>query len=120
MFHAYCRMHELGHAHSIEAWRDSRLVGGLYGMAIGRVFFGESMFHRERDASKIVFVHLARQLGYWQYALLDCQLSSTHLSSLGAVNLPRHQFTQLLNRLCSEPSAGSAWQETTDGSGAAR
>ncbi len=89
---AYCRLHELGWAHSIETWMDGELAGGLYGMAIGRAFFGESMFHRRTDASKIAFAHLARLLARENYAILDCQMSTGHLASLGAVEVPRSHF----------------------------
>ncbi|MEN3110280.1 leucyl/phenylalanyl-tRNA--protein transferase [Uliginosibacterium paludis] len=89
---AYCRLHELGWAHSVETWMDGELVGGLYGMAIGRAFFGESMFHRRTDASKIAFAHLARLLARENYAILDCQMSTGHLASLGAVEVSRSHF----------------------------
>lgn len=93
MRQAYCALHELGWAHSVETWIDGELVGGLYGMAIGRAFFGESMFHRATDASKIAFAHLARLLARENFAILDCQMSTTHLASLGATEMPRRDFT---------------------------
>lgn len=109
MYQAYCRMHELGHAHSIEAWHGSSLVGGLYGLAIGCVFFGESMFHRERDASKIAFINLVDLLISWRYKLIDCQLPNRHLSSLGATLVPRQKFTALLNEFCQQPPHELSW-----------
>ncbi|MGD8843414.1 MAG: leucyl/phenylalanyl-tRNA--protein transferase [Gammaproteobacteria bacterium] len=100
---AYGRLHREGHAHSIECWREGRLAGGLYGVAIGRVFFGESMFSRETDASKVAFCHLVRQLIAWDFALVDCQVYSTHLSSLGAERIPRGRFVGYLDILCDQP-----------------
>ena len=99
---AYYDLHQQGHAHSVEAWQNGELVGGLYGVAIGKVFFGESMFTRCTDASKIAFVHLVQQLKKWGYAVIDCQVHSGHLSSLGAVNIPRTEFISLLDIHCHE------------------
>ena len=110
MLSAYTNLHQLGWAHSVEAWRDNELVGGLYGVAIGRVFFGESMFHRETDASKVVFVELVRQLQSWGYELIDCQVSSPHLLSLGAEEIPRAEFQSLLKRYCGAESEPMAWR----------
>jgi leucyl/phenylalanyl-tRNA--protein transferase len=93
---AYVLLHGRGHAHSIETWKDGRLVGGLYGVAIGRVFFGESMFTRERDASKVALERLARECLRLDVALIDCQLPSPHLASLGSRNLPRREFEAAL------------------------
>ncbi len=95
---AYIRMHKLGHAHSVECWQQGRLVGGLYGVAMGRVFFGESMFTRVADASKVGFVTLVRQLQRRNYRLIDCQVHTGHLESLGAIMLPRREFTRLLEK----------------------
>ncbi len=95
---AYIRMHKLGHAHSVECWQQGRLVGGLYGLAMGRVFFGESMFTRVADASKVGFVTLVRQLQRRDYRLIDCQVHTGHLESLGATMLPRSEFTRLLEK----------------------
>jgi len=100
MLAAYCQLHEAGHAHSVECWCDGELVGGLYGVAIGRVFFGESMFARRSDASKVAIVTLTKQLIEWGFQLIDCQVQSDHLDSLGATSLPREKFTQLLERWC--------------------
>ncbi|WP_299592626.1 leucyl/phenylalanyl-tRNA--protein transferase [uncultured Microbulbifer sp.] len=105
MREAYLAMHQLGHAHSVEAWLDGELVGGLYGLAIGQVFFGESMFHRATDASKVAFAHLVRQLAEWGCELIDCQVSNPHLASLGAVEVPREEFERLLADGISENRA---------------
>lgn len=93
---AYCRMHELGHAHSVETWQDGRLVGGLYGIALGRFFFGESMFSRVSDASKIALVHLCRYLEARDFGVIDCQMTTPHLVSMGAHEVPRKRFEALL------------------------
>lgn len=96
MYWAYLEMHARGHAHSVEAWLDGQLVGGLYGLSIGRVFFGESMFHRATDASKVAFAYLVRQLATWGCELIDCQVSNPHLMSLGAEEMPREEFERHL------------------------
>ena len=96
---AYGRLHRAGHAHSIECWRGADLAGGLYGIAIGRVFFGESMFSRAPDASKVALVHLCT-LGF---GLIDCQLPNPHLARLGAVEVDRQRFLALLDALCDAP-----------------
>ena len=100
---AYGRLHGLGHAHSVESWRDGRLVGGLYGVSIGRMFFGESMFARESDASKVALVHLVRQLRKWKFPIVDCQQQTAHLASLGAKAMPRTTFADALERLVHSP-----------------
>ncbi len=110
MNEAYTTLHRLGHAHSIESWDGDTLAGGLYGVSIGRVFFGESMFSGMRDASKVALVSLARQLADWQFGLIDCQVYSSHLASLGAVTIPRSQFLQRLGELCSQEPVAGAWQ----------
>ena len=96
MIAAYTALHELGLAHSIETWIDGKLAGGLYGVALGRVFYGESMFARVSDASKIAFVHLVRQLQQWQFELIDCQMNTAHLARFGAVEMGRAEFIRLL------------------------
>jgi leucyl/phenylalanyl-tRNA--protein transferase len=93
---AYIRLHELGFAHSVEVWLDDELAGGIYGLALGRVFFGESMFSKYEDASKIALVALCKQLRQWEFTLLDCQISNPHLSSMGAIEIPREDFHQHL------------------------
>jgi len=108
---AYIRLHEEGHAHSMEAWFQGELVGGLYGIAIGRVFFGESMFHTKTDASKIAFVTLAQRLTEWGYQLIDCQVHTDHLASLGAEEIPRPDFAILLRRFLQNKPHANAWQK---------
>lgn len=96
MLAAYIRLHELGIAHSVEVWIDDELAGGIYGLALGRVFFGESMFSNHQDASKIALVVLCRQLEQWNFSLLDCQISNPHLISMGAQDISRAEFDQYL------------------------
>lgn len=96
MQHAYCRLHWLGHAHSVEVWQGDELVGGLYGLALGGAFFGESMFSTRSNSSKIGFVYLVEHLQKWGYALIDCQVYSDHLASLGALEIPRQRFIERL------------------------
>ncbi|MEH6628201.1 MAG: leucyl/phenylalanyl-tRNA--protein transferase [Motiliproteus sp.] len=98
MKQAYLAMHQQGIAHSVEVRHGDHLVGGLYGLAIGKLFFGESMFSQEKDCSKIAFVYLVEQLRSWGYYLIDCQVYSDHLASLGACEIPRAKFLQALNR----------------------
>ncbi len=100
---AYTALHYAGHGVSVECWLGEHLAGGLYGLAIGKVFFGESMFSRANDASKVVLVHLAHAMRQRNFRLLDCQIHSEHLQSLGAVLMPRPRFTSILNRSCSRP-----------------
>ncbi len=96
---AYSALHRAGFAHSVECWMDGELAGGLYGIALGRVFFGESMFMRRTDASKIAFAHLTTQLARWRFELIDCQQETPHLASFGARPIPRSAFIDALNRL---------------------
>jgi len=109
MADAYGELHHHGIAHSVECWQGGGLVGGLYGVALGRVFFGESMFSRARDASKVALVALCRRLVAWHYELVDCQMPTAHLASLGARALSRAHFTAALARLVDEPVAAAAW-----------
>ncbi|HHC72240.1 MAG TPA: leucyl/phenylalanyl-tRNA--protein transferase [Thiotrichales bacterium] len=102
MAEAYLRLHRLGYAHSVETWQAGRLVGGLYGVAMGRIFFGESMFSRETDASKVAFAHLVRHLRRYDYRLIDCQVETSHLLSLGAGNIPRDRFVAMVDELVGE------------------
>jgi leucyl/phenylalanyl-tRNA--protein transferase len=106
---AYIRMHELGWAHSVETWENGELVGGLYGLAIGRMFFGESMFARRRDASKIAFAHLVRYLLAHDFGLIDCQMRTEHLASLGAREIPRDDFVARLAELTRPPCPRERW-----------
>jgi leucyl/phenylalanyl-tRNA--protein transferase len=110
MAEAYGRLHRMGFAHSFETWQDGRLVGGLYGVAIGRVFFGESMFTRVTDASKVALVRAVEQLLARGVELIDCQVASAHTRSLGAADMPRAQFLSLLNELCAEPATPQTWR----------
>ena len=96
MIAAYCRLHELGHAKSIEVWQDNELVGGLYGIDLGHIFCGESMFSKVPNASKVAFIHLVNYLKEHNYLLLDCQVYTEHLESLGAVEIDREDFMQIL------------------------
>ena len=98
MIQAYKRLHDLGWARSVETWRDGELVGGLYGLTMGRFFFGESMFSQVSDASKVAFATLARQLDQWGYAWIDCQVATDHLISLGATGISREQFQSELKK----------------------
>lgn len=109
MIAAYTRLFEAGFAHSIETWREGVLVGGLYGVAIGRMFYGESMFSREADASKVALVRLARQLERWEFGLIDCQMETAHLASLGARTLPRADFVARLAELVNLPHRPGPW-----------
>ncbi|ODU45565.1 MAG: leucyl/phenylalanyl-tRNA--protein transferase [Thiobacillus sp. SCN 63-374] len=109
MVAAYTRLFDAGYAHSVETWHDGRLVGGLYGVAIGRMFYGESMFSREPDASKVALVRLAQQLQRWEFGLIDCQMETPHLASLGARTLPRTAFTARLAELVNLPHRPGPW-----------
>lgn len=111
MIDAYRELSRHGYAHSVECWHDGELAGGLYGLAIGRVFFGESMFSRRADASKVALVYLMHNLQRWDYALVDCQIYSEHLERLGAVRIPRHEFIDKLRILCGEAPETAAWQD---------
>lgn len=108
---AYSELHRRGYAHSIEVWRDKELIGGLYGVALGRIFFGESMFSRASNGSKLAMVWLCRQLAAWGFVLLDCQVDSPHLSRLGAVPMPRRDFSQILASQTTTAPQGS-WRFT--------
>jgi len=110
MCDAYQRLHELGYAHSVESWKDGQLVGGLYGVAQGGAFFGESMFSRVADASKVAFVHLVRQLQLWGFSLIDCQLPTPHLERLGAEEIRRQEFMTLLDAALRIPDRTGPWR----------
>ena len=111
MIRAYQRLHALGIAHSVETWCGGELVGGLYGVALGKIFSGESMFNRRSDASKVAFVHLVRRLAAWEYALIDCQIHSQHIASLGAENIPRREFTAIVRRWAYAEGRAGCWGE---------
>ena len=109
MVAAYCALHEQGIAHSVETWIDGELAGGLYGIALGRMFYGESMFTRTANASKIALVHLVRQLERWNFGMIDCQVHTRHLASLGAREIPRTEFMRKLAELVNYPDANGRW-----------
>ncbi len=106
---AYTQLHQAGYAHSVEIWQDGHLAGGLYGVSIGRIFFGESMFSSARDASKVALVYLCERLHDWNFSLIDCQVYTGHLVSLGAEEIPRSRFVEILDRSVSEPPGDAAW-----------
>jgi leucyl/phenylalanyl-tRNA---protein transferase len=110
MTDAYIELHRQGHAHSVEAWREGRLAGGLYGIAIGRMFFGESMFALESDASKVALMRLALLLKEMNVPLIDCQQETAHLSRFGARPISRQVFAAELSRLVNSPQAPNAWK----------
>lgn len=111
---AYCRLHEMGHAHSVEVWDGEALVGGLYGVSIGPMFFGESMFNTRSNASKIAFVALNRQLEAWNFRLVDCQMPTEHLTNLGAREVSREHFKHLLWQYRLQPGRKGPWQFELD------
>jgi leucyl/phenylalanyl-tRNA--protein transferase len=114
MTRAYERLFDLGYAHSVEAWIGDELTGGLYGVALGRMFFGESMFSRRSDASKVALVLLARQLARWRFQLIDCQMSTGHLASLGAREIDRAAFVRHVRQLVREPAVPPPWRLDED------
>jgi len=114
MIDAYCDLHELGLAHSVEAWLagengEAQLAGGLYGVSLGRMFFGESMFALERDASKVAFCRLCQHLCDWDFTLIDCQVGNPHLTSLGAIDIPRRTFARLVEENAHQPTRQGPW-----------
>lgn len=111
MMAAYERLHQKGYAHSFEAWQGNELAGGLYGVAVGRVFFGESMFHRSTDASKVAFAYACSMLARWDYQLIDCQVHTRHLESLGAFSIDRATFCRLIRMLVDESPDVGAWRQ---------
>ena len=111
---AYLRLHREGYAHSFETWRKGELVGGLYGVALGRMFYGESMFTHASDASKIALAHLARQLERWGCGMIDCQMTTAHLARFGAREIPRPEFMRKLAELVNYPPTGRSWSLDDD------
>jgi leucyl/phenylalanyl-tRNA---protein transferase len=109
MIAAYGELHRRGLAHSVEVWQEGDLVGGLYGVGLGRVFYGESMFSQVADASKVALVHLCRRLDDWGFALIDCQVLSDHLVRMGARQVPRETFLALLHRWCPLSGHDGSW-----------
>jgi leucyl/phenylalanyl-tRNA--protein transferase len=109
MISAYSALHKHGYAHCVETWRSDTLVGGLYGVAIGHAFFGESMFSRVTDASKLALVHLVRQLARWEFGLIDCQMRTAHLARLGAREIARAEFSRELQQLVNYALEPGVW-----------
>lgn len=110
MIEAYTALHQRGFAHSAETWVDGELVGGLYGVALGRMFYGESMFSKVTDASKLAFVHLVWQLKRWGFGVIDCQMKTAHLASLGAREIRRDEFMQRVSELIQYSAVPSPWR----------
>lgn len=108
---AYTQLHEYGLAHSVEAWQGDQLVGGLYGVSLGKVFYGESMFAKVSNASKAAFIHLAQSLQKRNFYLIDCQVHTEHLESLGACSLPREDFLQYLEKNAVEETLKGKWTD---------
>ncbi len=113
MIDAYVELHRLGFAHSLEVWSDGHLAGGLYGVSLGRVFCGESMFTLESGASKTAFVHLVRTLYPLNFHLIDCQVRTDHLVSMGAEEIPRAEYLRLLGKALEHPTIRGSWTELT-------
>jgi len=109
MKNAYIKLHDLGYAHSVETWKDGELVGGLYGISLGEIFFGESMFSAVSDASKAAMNYLVSCLSEWGYKLIDCQITSSHLISLGAQEIPRDQFIDIIESATRTKSIIGSW-----------
>jgi leucyl/phenylalanyl-tRNA--protein transferase len=109
MVSAYCRLHETGFAHSVEAWEDDRLAGGLYGVSLGKCFFGESMFTRVTNASKVALVALARHLHAICFALIDCQIATAHLKRFGAREISRARYLDELHSALNTPTLRGKW-----------
>lgn len=108
---SFVHLHQRGITHSVEVWQDQQLVGGIYGMAIGGAFFGESMFSRAVDASKIALITLCRQLQHWSFGLVDCQVTNPHLLSMGAIELPREEFDRRVASLTVQAGQPGSWRD---------
>ncbi|HDQ41403.1 MAG TPA: leucyl/phenylalanyl-tRNA--protein transferase [Desulfonatronum sp.] len=115
MQQAYCLLHQAGVAHSVEVWEKNDLVGGLYGLALGRAFFGESMFHARANASKVALVDLIGILRAWKFQLVDCQQTTEHMLRHGAREIPRQLFLKLLQQALEEPSLVGPWTDASGG-----
>lgn len=109
MIKAYLKLHREGFAHSVETWYEGELVGGLYGVSLGKAFFGESMFYKMRDASKFAFYHLVEVLKKWDFELIDAQQDTPHMRSLGAISIARDEFMELLENAVSHPTFKGNW-----------
>ncbi len=115
MVEAYTNLFNLGLAHSVEAWQDGRLVGGLYGVSLGGTFFGESMFHLVTDASKVALWYLVERLISWNFDMIDVQQETKHLSSMGAIPVERKKFLHLLNKSLEKPTRQGSWNQNKKG-----
>jgi leucyl/phenylalanyl-tRNA---protein transferase len=111
MLEAYVRLHELGIAHSVEAWQDGELAGGLYGLSLGRCFFGESMFTRADNASKAAFITLTKKLTELQFVIIDCQVYTAHLQSLGAIHIGREEYLDILEEGLKGETLQGSWTD---------
>lgn len=110
MLNAYCELYRLGYAHSVETWYRGQLVGGLYGVSLGKVFFGESMFFNRTDASKVALFHLVQKLLEWNYVIIDCQVPTPLLHSLGAEEIPRIDFLKIVKKGIKQDSSDNGWR----------
>jgi leucyl/phenylalanyl-tRNA--protein transferase len=106
---AYCALHEVGFAHSAEAWWEGQLAGGIYGVSLGRAFFGESMFTQVTNGSKVAFFSLAQRLAAWEFSLIDCQITNPHLVRLGTYEITRREFLRRLNEALQFPTRRGKW-----------
>ena len=113
MIEAYCKLHELGYAHSVESWQDGELKGGLYGVSLGSVFFGESMFSLAPNSSKVAMAALVEKLINWEFDMIDCQVGTTHLKSLGAEEISGDEFWERLALSVDKPTLVGNWGELT-------
>jgi leucyl/phenylalanyl-tRNA---protein transferase len=111
MLAAYIRLHGLGFAHSVESWFQGKLAGGIYGVSLGKVFFGESMFHHKTDASKVALAALVQKLKSWDFELIDAQMATDHMISLGAKEIPRRMFLKRLRLALRHPTKRWKWRE---------
>ncbi len=110
MVNAYCTLHEMGYAHSVESWKEGKLAGGLYGVSLGKCFFGESMFTRESNASKTALIKLAGALKKLEFSMIDCQVFTDHLVSLGACMIPRNEYLNILEKTVMKPTLCGSWE----------
>jgi leucyl/phenylalanyl-tRNA---protein transferase len=110
MVDAYCALHDAGFAHSAEAWSDGQLAGGIYGVSLGRAFFGESMFTQSTNGSKVAFAALAKKLTEWEFSLIDCQITNPHLQRLGSYEISRKEFLRQLAQALTFPTRRGKWQ----------
>jgi leucyl/phenylalanyl-tRNA--protein transferase len=111
MIDAYIGLHKSGYSHSVESWFEGELVGGLYGVSLGSAFFGESMFTKKSNASKVAFVMLVRQLIKWKFTIIDCQVTTAHLKSFGAIEIPRKDFLVKLRDALNVPQVTHRWKK---------